>query len=306
VTLSFGALLLTLALAHPVAATEAPTVVVIQLGTAEPYEIALQALTSELDPEARLVVQKIDPRDANAGARVADLEPDVLVPIGTRATSWALESTTDIPIVFAMVLNPVSSKLVKSADEPGGRITGATLDISVESQLRTLRDAVNADRVAVMFNPAKTQAVVDEARRAAARAGIELVPIEVHDPTQLERALDRVDGSFDALWSVADQTVLAGGAVQRVLLHTLKRRVPYMGLSEQYVRAGALLALTASYEENGRQAAALVRRVAAGEQPGSLPLATPQNVEVVFNPKTAERLELNIRLEVGLPLRPVR
>jgi putative ABC transport system substrate-binding protein len=306
VTLSFGALLLTLALAHPVAATEAPTVVVIQLGTAEPYEIALQALTSELDPEARLVVEKIDPRDANAGASVAELEPDVLVTFGTRATSWAIESTTDIPIVFAMVLNPVSSKLVKSADEPGGRITGATLDISVESQLRTLRDAVNADRVAVMFTPAKTQAVVDEARRAAARAGIELVPIEVHDPTQLERALDRVDGSFDALWSVADQTVLAGGAVQRVLLHTLKRRVPYMGLSEQYVRAGALLALTASYEENGRQAAALVRRVAAGEQPGSLPLATPQNVEVVFNPKTAERLELNIRLEVGLPLRPVR
>lgn len=304
--MAFGALFLAFALAHPVAATEAPTVVAIQLGTAEPYEIALQALMNELADETRLVVERIDPGDPIAGARIAELEPDVLVPIGTRATAWTLERTDGVPIVFAMVLNPISSKLVESAERPGGRITGATLDIPVERQLRTLRDAVNAERVAVMFDPAKTQVVVEEARRAAARAGIELVPIEVHDPTQLDEGLAQVDSSVDALWSVADQTVLAGGAVQRVLLHTLKRRVPYMGLSEQYVRAGALLALTASYEENGRQAAALVRLVAAGEQPGSLPLSSPQDVEVVFNPKTAERLKLNLRSDLGLPLRPVR
>ena len=78
------------------------------------------------------------------------------------------------------------------------------------------------------------------------------------------------------------------GAVKHVLLHTLDKRIPFVGLSEQYVRAGALLALAASYEDNGRQAAELVKRVLAGESAAAIAIATPSQIEVVFNPKTAE------------------
>ncbi len=63
------------------------------------------------------------------------------------------------------------------------------------------------------------------------------------------------------------------------------------GLSEQFVRAGALMALVSSYESNGRQAAALVVRVLAGRSPSDLPIAQPTEIEIVFNPRTAARLK---------------
>ncbi len=63
-----------------------------------------------------------------------------------------------------------------------------------------------------------------------------------------------------------------------------------MGLSEQYVRAGALLALSTSLEENGRQAAGRVERILASEEPSQIPVARPESLELVFNEHVAERL----------------
>jgi putative ABC transport system substrate-binding protein len=216
------------------------------------------------------------------------------VPLGSQATAWALQQTRDVPIVFAMVLNPVASGLVESMERPGGRVTGASLDIPLGLHFRTLREVVGARRVAVLFNPRETGGVVQAAARFAREEGVELVPIEVASARDLESALRRVDHSFDALWSVADRTVFSQGAVERVLLHTFERRIPFMGLSEQYVRAGALLALSTSYDENGRKAGQLVQRVLSGSRAGGLSVAVPERVEVVFNPRTAKRLELEV------------
>jgi putative ABC transport system substrate-binding protein len=82
--------------------------------------------------------------------------------------------------------------------------------------------------------------------------------------------------------------------VEKVLLYTLREKIPFMGLSEQYVRAGALLALTVSYTENGRQAAEQVQAILAGEQAASLPVVRPQSIEVVFNAHIAHRLKRRV------------
>ena len=175
-------------------------------------------------------------------------------------------------------------------------------------QLETLHALVGARRIGVIYNPAETALVVAEARRAARRAGLELVPIEVHDSKDVLPALEKLDASIEALWSVADRTVLARGIVERVLLHTVETGLPFMGLSPQYVRAGALLAISTSYEENGRQAARLVEQVLAGRPAGSLPVSIPEQIAVVFNPRTAERLDLEFERasHASFSLRPVR
>lgn len=286
---------------------KAARVVVVQTNAAAPYEAALGALSEALSPDVDVVVERVVEGDTKLAERIASAQPSAIVPLGTRATSWARENIEDVPIVFAMVLNPVSSRLVESMRRPAGRVTGASLDIPPGRQFQAIRDVIGAKRVAVLFNPDKTGKIVQEAVLAARDVGVELVPIQVADPTQIESSLDSVDDSFDALWSVADSTVLGRGAVKHVLLHTLDRRIPFVGLSEQYVRAGALLAMAASYEENGRQAAELVRRVLAGERTAAIAVATPRQVEVVFNPKTAERMRLAIDdRSIGLPLRPIR
>ena len=109
----------------------------------------------------------------------------------------------------------------------------------------------------------------------------------------------------NSIFGLPDPTVFSRGGAKRVLLHTLDKQIPFMGLSEHYVRAGALLAVAASYEENGRQVAERVIRILDGESPRRIPVARPEAVEVVFNPNTARRLELDDRSPSLVSFRPV-
>ena len=294
------------ALASPGHAEERARVIAIQTNTADPYGAAFDGLAQVVGPRADLRVVKLDPRDPREAERIRALKPDVIVPIGSQATSWSLAYTEQVPIVFVMVLNPVSSGLVESMRSPGPRITGASLDIPPSIQLRTLKQLVNAQRIAVLFNRELTGKVVSEARRAAQQEGLDLIPIHVSSPKELNRALEQVDGTFDALWSVADRTVLAHGAGERIVMHTIRERIPFMGLSETYVRAGALLALAISYKENGRQGGALVLRILEGESVAKIPVSVPDKLEVVFNPLTARRLKLKLSSTANLKLRAVK
>ncbi len=181
------------ALASPGHAEERARVIAIQTHTADPYRAAFDGLSEVVGPRVDLRVEKVDHRDPQEAERIRALKPDVIVPIGSQATSWSLAHTEQVPIVFVMVLNPVSSGLVESMRRPGPRITGASLDIPLSIQLRTLKQLVKAQRVAVLFNRELTGKVVAEARRAAQREGIDLVPIHVSSPKELNRALEQVD-----------------------------------------------------------------------------------------------------------------
>ncbi len=300
------ALLLT-PVGSPTALADGSTrVVVVQTLRLEPFQRAEAALIAELSSDMDIRVVHVEPGTPEARARLHDLEPDILVPIGTQAAVWVSEVTQGIPIVFAMVLDPVSGGLVASFERPSGRISGAALDVPLSNQFRMAREVLRAKRIAVLFNPEHSGALIASAKRQARAHGIELVGIPVESRASFESALHQVDGSFDALWSIPDTVVFSRRLTQRILLYTIRRRIPLVGLSEQHVRAGALYALVTSFEENGRQAADIVRRVAAGEQAGQIPLERPEQLEVVFNPRTAENLRVRLPGLGFTRLRPVR
>jgi putative ABC transport system substrate-binding protein len=283
-----------------------PRVVVVYTLAIEPFEVARSALVEELSDEMNVVELQVDPRDPRASSRLVDLQPQVIVPLGTQATRWAAEAIENVPIVFAMVLDPISGGLVESFQRPGGRITGAALDISLETQFRSLRELLQASRVAVLYNPERSAAIIDSARHQARAFDIELVAIPVDSPAGFEQALRRVDRSFDALWSIPDPMVFSPRLAERILLYSIRSRIPLVGLSEQHVRAGALYSLTVPFTENARQAAELVRRVATGEPAAHIPLQTPETLEIVFNRRTAENLRVPLPQSGFVRLRPVR
>lgn len=266
-------------------------VLLLRAGPAAPYEEARSALLDSLPADRVVETLLLDDLSLQrAQERIAEADPSVLLTLGSQSTRWALDHTSDVPIVFAMVLQPVESGFVRSFSRPGGRVTGAALDVRPAVQLKTLRDLLGAKRIGVLYDPEQTGRLVDRAGGAARRMGIELVAVVVSETGALHGALERLTGSVDALWSVPDRTVFGQGGVQQVLLHTLEHEIPFMGLSEQYVRAGALLALSTSLEENGRQAALRIERILASEEPSQIPVARPESLELVFNEYVAERL----------------
>jgi putative ABC transport system substrate-binding protein len=278
------------------ARSQSTDVLTLETENLGPYRTAHEAFEDSLADGYRVNRLSLDLDHPEEDARrVVETGARVLVALGSRATTWALENTETTPVVFSMVLHPVQSGFIRSFESPGGRVTGAALDIPPRSHLRVLRDALGARRVAVLYDPSETGSLVDAARKEARPLGMQIVAIPVRDLGSLPQALSKVDSSVDALWSVPDPTVFSRAGAKKVLLHTLDRQIPFMGLSEHYVRAGALLAVAASYEENGRQVADRVTRILRGESPGRIPVARPEGVEVVYNPNTAHRLGLDDR-----------
>jgi putative ABC transport system substrate-binding protein len=284
-----------------------PRVVVVKTILISPFEEAEASLVRSLQNDMDVYVVPVVPGNPREGSRIAALQPDVVVSIGSQATEWVAQALpSGLPIVFSMVLDPLSGGFVGSLERPGGRITGAALDIPIETQFQTLKEVLAAGRVGVLFNPQTSSATIEAARKIAPRFGVELVPIAVEDRTRFDEALDQIDGSLDAVWAVPDSLVLSKPFSQRLLLHTIRKGIPLMGVSEQHVQAGALFALVTSHEENGRQAADRVRRIVSGELPAAIPVAMPKTLEIVFNARTAESLGVRVSQNSVARVRPSR
>jgi len=222
--------------------------------------------------------------------------PDVIVTVGSRATSVISKSVEDIPIVFAMVLYPVASEFVPSMNRPGKNMTGAAMDVPIERQLRTLSKIVpKLKRVGVLYSPEETLPVIKEARRVARSMNLELLTEEVHSESDVPDALGRLDKrKMDALWSVADGNVFSRPATRYIIRYVVRRGIPFMGPHNGFVKAGALVALTADYRDCGRQAGEIVVRILNGGQPRNIAVATPRTVEMDINLQVAAHIRLKI------------
>lgn len=224
--------------------------------------------------------------------------PALVVTIGSAATTWIHRQVQDVPVVFCMVLNPVASGLVQSLQSSGNNLTGASLDIPVRLQFETLKAVVPAvKKVGVLYNPQETGEVVSAAAQVAADMGLELIAIPVSSAEKLQETLDRHKKNLDALWSVADSTVFASDRANEFLLRkTLEYRLPFMGLSPPFVKAGALLALSVDYADVGAQCGEQAAHILGGRPPTSLPITTPRKVTLYLN--------LNVAKAIGVAIPP--
>ncbi|MGH7409705.1 MAG: ABC transporter substrate-binding protein, partial [Candidatus Methylomirabilis sp.] len=166
--------------------------------------------------------------------------PDLIFAIGLWALQVVVEEVKDIPVVFAMVLNP-STVIGQEARN----ITGASMNVPVEQQIALLkRVSPEVRRIGVIYDPAKTGFLVRQADRIAHPQGVRLITKAIASSKDAFAALDAMQGEIDALWILPDLTVLAPEVVQYMLLFSFRNRIPLLGLSENQARMGALLGLS--------------------------------------------------------------
>jgi len=222
-------------------------------------------------------------------------KPNLVLAVGTTAALAAKKELMDIPIVFCMVLNPASSGLVKHMKSSGGSITGASLDIPLETQYKYIKMLIpDVKSIGVIYNPEETGILVQEAVRVAKAGNISLTAKAISSEREVPDALKSMLNKVDILWSVADGTVFSPQSTQYILLTTLRARVPFMGLSPAFVKAGALMALSCDYTDIGKQAAEIAKSILDGENPGDIPIAVPRKISLYINLRTAEHIGLSI------------
>lgn len=236
--------------------------------------------------------------DTDSDRRVADslrrTNPDLILTVGTRATEFAKANFSRTPIVFSAVLYPSISGFVESLASPGRNITGASLNISAQTQFMYFRELMpGLKRVGVLYTDS-TASLIAPSKVLAEQAGLTLVPIKINDEKELPRALDSLVRTVDGIWSVADPRLFTPQATKFILMRTLKSGIPLMGFSRHVVASGALFALDFDYKAIGRQAGGIANRVLDGTPPGRIQVTAPDVIWFHYNEKTANLLNITV------------
>lgn len=239
-------------------------------------------------------VSSITIGDADEGAVLDEVrrsQPALVLAIGTRAARLAHQSGLGIPIVYAMVLDPASVGLPAPGEVPSDAITGISLDVPLEEQFDLIRSLLpNARRIGVLYDPVKSGGAVRKAGVVARSSGMKIVAQSVRSEADALEAARLLAPSVDAMLAIADPTVLTAANIRPLILFWLRARKPLFGMSEGFVRNGALAALVPDPEEVGRRAGELVSQIlssALGQTPRPEP---PPQAMIFLNRASAQHL----------------
>lgn len=265
---------------------------------AAPFQEALEGFTSYLDEQeikARIEVYALHGEASGAPevVRSACREPcDLILTLGSSGTRSAIRQFPEIPIVAGIVLD--ASDL-----EGAPNATAVVLEFPPETELRWLQRFLPGQRkIGVLFNPSQNQTRIDSAARAATALGLSLYARAVASPRDLPDALGSMNSLADVLWSVPDAVVLNPQTAKPILVFALRNRIPFVGISEAWVKAGALYALDRDYRDIGAQCGELALKILRGAPPRSLPPVTPRKVLYAVNLRTARLLKLDFKAGV--------
>jgi putative tryptophan/tyrosine transport system substrate-binding protein len=235
-------------------------------------------------------------RYAEIAAEFVHLKVDVIVTVGS-AVPIVRQATTVIPIVFAVGIDPVGSGLVASLAQPGGNVTGLSIQASelAGKRLEFARELVpQLHRLAIIFNVGNAQPVLEmgETQAAARMLGFEVVPLVIQRAEDIAPAFQGLTTRADALYVTVDQLMVAN--LTSILTSALSARLPTIFSTRDFVKAGALMSYGPSYTERFRRAADYVDKILRGAKPGDLPVDQPTKFELVINLTTAKALGLDV------------
>ena len=235
----------------------------------------------ELDGEEGKAAQAVE-RIRNGGPC------DLVLALGTLATETAVTGLPHLPVVSGMVMRKEALRAAPNA-------TAVILGFPVETHLDWLqRFLPNAKTIGILYNPAENGERVALVAEAARQRGLRLETEKVEAPRDLPPALERLSRTTEALWGIPDEMVLNGRTARQILLACFRSRIPFIGVSASWTKAGALYSLDRDYRDMGEQCAQAAIRILHGTPASRIPAAPPRRVLYSLNLRTADYLGLTI------------
>ena len=225
---------------------------------------------------------------------------DIIAVTGAVTARAAKKAVTDIPIVFAVVVDPVADNVVSSLERPGGNLTGATSfdPQQAKKQLELLKEVMpGLRRVALLGDLGVSEALIKASEAQARAVGLQTQRLRVAAPSpDLEGAFAELRQEHaDALLILEEPVV--GVHAKRIAEMAAKDRLPTM-FAPSRVGAGGLIAYGTSQVEAIRRMATYVDKVLKGAKPGELSVETVTRYELIVNLKTAREIGVTIPPEV--------
>ena len=237
-------------------------------------------------------------RTRKSAMELIALEPDVVMAFTSAAVAPLRQATSTVPIVFAVVADPVGAGYVESLARPGGNVTGfAAQEYAVSGKwIELLKELVpHLTRVAVLRDSAIAAGPgqFGALQALAPSFGIELRPVDLHDTVGIEQGIAAfAKGSNNGLIVTGSPSA----TLHRDLIISLaaRHKLPAVYYERSYVPAGGLISYGSDYLDQCRRAAGYVDRILKGEKPADLPVQAPTKYELAINLKTAKALRLAV------------
>jgi ABC-type uncharacterized transport system substrate-binding protein len=298
------------AAAWPLAARaqQRATPVIGFLGGAEPigYRVLIEALRSGLRDHGYIEGKniRIEYRWAEGNyerlpALAADLvhrNVNVIITQGTPAALAAKQATTTIPIVMAIVGDPVDSGIVASYSRPGGNITGSSFffpEINAK-RLELMKSLMpGLKRAGVLMNPDNLAmtSVLRAMDEMAKVMDVKLQHVQVRQLDELDSVFAQAKSQIEA-HTVIDEGLFIANA-KRIAELAIRNRLPGVGFRE-YCEAGGLAAYGVNFPHIWRRGAVFVDKILKGSKPADLPIEQATRFEFIINLRTARSFGLDL------------
>jgi|PlaIllAssembly_1097288.scaffolds.fasta_scaffold40186_2 putative ABC transport system substrate-binding protein len=273
----------------------APKILILTGSDAAPYKETREGFLQYLRKQGMQVdVEIYTLKDGTAQNKLQALqeankrEIDLIFTLGNSATASALERSMNVPIIFGLVLR--ADKTIKP-----GRATGVTLEFPLETQIEMLRRILPAARtIGVLYNPKENQEIIDSAVKLFQKTGLKLNAQRVTVPQDLPAALDYMAKNVDVLWGIPDTLVLNAQTAKQILLFSYRNRIPLVGISPEWVKAGALYSLEWDFTDIGAQCGDMALKIMKGTSISTLPPASPRKVLYSVSAKTIRYMKVDV------------
>lgn len=220
---------------------------------------------------------------------------DLVLAIATPAAQSLALATTDTPVLFTAVTDPVAADLVASLDKPGGLLTGTSDQAPIDKQVNLIKDALpSAKTVGILYttNEPNSEVQVKQAEKALQTAGYTVVKKGISSSNDVQDTASNLMGQVDVVFVPTDNTLASTMALLGQL--SVEKKVPIIGGSIDMVKVGGLLTYGTDYEKLGAQTARQAKKLLSGDSPANLAVELPESLQVYVNKDMADQLGLSV------------
>ena len=236
-------------------------------------------------------------------AEIVGLRPDVILANTTPVLEALHKQTRTIPIVFVMIIDPVSRGFVSSLARPGGNITGfMNFDFPMGGKWVELLKQVapGITSITAIFNPNTAphgEAFFQQIKTSASSFGDEAIEARVFDVAELEKTIAEIATKPNGgLLIVPD--IFTTTHKDLIAALALRHQLPGIYPFKYFASRGGLISYGVDAIETFSKAADYVSRILEGAHPKDLPVQAPTKFELVINLKTAKALGLDVPIHL--------
>ena len=223
-------------------------------------------------------------------------EDDAIIAIATPAAQSVAAATSEIPIIFSAITDPVAAELVSNLDAPDGNVTGVSdyIDVAAIFDLANeLTPEIKSYGFIYNMGEVNSVSVIKDAKAYLDAQGIPYTEAFVTNIGEVTTAAQSLVGKVDALFLPIDNTVAS--AMSNVADIAIKNGIPVYVAADSMVNDGGLATAGVNYTQLGKQTAQMLIRVLIdGEAIADNPVEVLTEYSVTVNEETAAALGIDV------------